>query len=92
MSVITKITQASDERDRDQTRDRRARDNAEKRAALNYHQNFDPADAARWLGVSKTTVRLMLKDGRLPFSRVGRRIVIQLADLQALLASTRSRS
>ena len=52
-------------------------------------QNFDPAGAAKWLGVSKTTVRLMLKDGRLPFSRVGRRIVIQLKDLQELLTSTR---
>lgn len=52
-------------------------------------QNFDPAGAAKWLGVSKSTVRLMLKDGRLPYSRVGRRVVIQLADLEALLASTR---
>jgi hypothetical protein len=46
-------------------------------------QNFDTAGAAKWLGVSKTTLC------RLPYSRVGRRIVIQLADLRALLASTR---
>jgi excisionase family DNA binding protein len=51
--------------------------------------NFDPASAAQWLGVSKTTIRLMPRDGRLPFSRVGRRIIIQLDDLRALLATTR---
>jgi excisionase family DNA binding protein len=56
---------------------------------LSVQQNFDPVSAAKWLGVSKTTTRLMLKDGRLPFSRVGRRIVIQLTDLRAVLARTR---
>ncbi len=53
-------------------------------------QNFSPADAAEWLRVSKSTVRLMLKDGRLPYSRCGRRIIIRLPDLEALLDSTRS--
>jgi excisionase family DNA binding protein len=51
--------------------------------------NLSPAAAAAWLGVSKTTVRLMLKEHRLPFSRIGRRIIIRLADLQALLDATR---
>ena len=51
--------------------------------------SVSPARAAELLDVSKTTIRLMLRDGRLPFSRIGRRIVIQLDDLKALLASTR---
>lgn len=49
-------------------------------------QNFTVVEAAAWLRISKTTLRSMLKEGRLPYSRIGdRRIVIQLKDLQSLL-------
>ncbi len=47
--------------------------------------NFTVPEAAAWLRVSKTTLRLMLKEGRLAYSKIGRRVVIQLRDLQALL-------
>jgi excisionase family DNA binding protein len=47
--------------------------------------NFTVREAAAWLRVSKTTLRLMLKEGRLAYSKIGRRVVIQLRDLQALL-------
>jgi len=48
-------------------------------------QNFTVPEAAAWLRVSKTTLRLMLKERRLAHSKIGRRVVIQLRDLQALL-------
>ncbi|MGD0315091.1 MAG: helix-turn-helix domain-containing protein [Xanthobacteraceae bacterium] len=48
-------------------------------------QNFTVPEAAAWLRVSKTTLRLMLKERRLAYSKIGRRVVIQLRDLQALL-------
>ena len=50
-------------------------------------QNFTVPEAAAWLRVSKTTLRLMLKEHRLAYSKLGRRVVIQLRDLQALLDS-----
>jgi len=48
-------------------------------------QNFTVPEAAAWLRVSKTSLRLMLKEGQLAYSKIGRRVVIQLRDLQALL-------
>jgi excisionase family DNA binding protein len=52
-------------------------------------------EAARLLSVGRSTIRAMLKDGRLPYTRiVGRkaghgRIVIAVAELNSLLASPR---
>jgi excisionase family DNA binding protein len=48
-------------------------------------QNFTVPEAAAWLRISKTTLRSMLKERRLAYSKIGRRVVIQLRDLQALL-------
>jgi excisionase family DNA binding protein len=41
--------------------------------------------AARLLGLSRHTVRAWLRDRRLPFYRVGRRVVINRADVEAFL-------
>lgn len=51
--------------------------------------NYTVIEAAQWLRISKTTIRLMLRDGRLAYSKIGRRIVIQLRDLQSLLDGER---
>lgn len=51
--------------------------------------NVSPAAAAKWLGISMTTMRTMLREHRLPYSKVGRRIIIRAADLEALLDATR---
>jgi excisionase family DNA binding protein len=47
------------------------------------------ADAARSLGVSTRTVRRLVSSGELAASRIGRVIVVQARDLEALLARTR---
>src|SRR5260370_1378867 len=53
-------------------------------------------EACRRLGVGETTLRILLETGRLPFSRIpganpgGRgRVLIKVADLNALLDATR---
>lgn len=47
----------------------------------------DVIGAAEYLNLSKSTVRRMIDAGELPVVRFGRRVVIRLADLDALLAS-----
>jgi excisionase family DNA binding protein len=51
--------------------------------------NLSPAAAAKWLGISMTTMRTILREHRLPYSKVGRRIIVRLADLETLLDTTR---
>jgi excisionase family DNA binding protein len=51
--------------------------------------NLTPREAATWLRISMTTMRSMLRERRLPYSKVGRRIVIRRADLDALLDASR---
>jgi excisionase family DNA binding protein len=45
-------------------------------------------DAARYLGVHPQTIRAMIRDGRLAAARVGDRIRVRRADLDALFATT----
>ncbi len=47
------------------------------------------AAAAKFLGVGKTTVYELIRKGRLPAYKLGKRTIIKLSDLQALLASLR---
>ena len=54
-------------------------------------------EACRMLGIGKTLLREQMADGRLPFSRIGRkgkrgRILIKVADLEKLLAKTTARN
>jgi excisionase family DNA binding protein len=48
------------------------------------------ATVAVWLGVSRKTVRRMIRDRQLPSHRIGRQIRISHADLVAFLARSRS--
>jgi excisionase family DNA binding protein len=43
------------------------------------------ADAAAMIGVGKSTIWLFIKDGKLKSVRLGRRRLIRIADLHALL-------
>ena len=43
--------------------------------------------AAR-LGVSPWTVRTWLRQGRVPFCKVGRRVLVRVDDIEALLAAS----
>jgi excisionase family DNA binding protein len=45
--------------------------------------------AARLLGLSRHTVRAWLRDRRFPFYRVGRRVLINRADVEAFLVRHR---
>jgi excisionase family DNA binding protein len=45
--------------------------------------------AAKLLSVGPLTVRRLIKSGRLPASKVGRRTVIRIVDLDKLLADNR---
>ena len=47
------------------------------------------AEAAERLGVSRFTVRSWLRQRRLAFHKLGRRIVLDQADVEALLKSSR---
>ena len=46
-------------------------------------------EAAPFLGVSVFTVRAWIRQRRLPFHRLGRRIVLDQADLERFLAAHR---
>lgn len=46
-------------------------------------------EAAQRLGISKFTVRAWLRQRRLPFFQVGRRQVLDAADIERFLASNR---
>ncbi len=48
-----------------------------------------PAEAAAFLRISMTTIRKMLRERRLPYSKIGRRVLINRADLDALLDASR---
>jgi len=46
-----------------------------------------PIDAlAERLGVSQWTVRTWLRQGRVPFVKIGRRVLVKTDDVEALLA------
>ncbi len=45
--------------------------------------------AAQLLGISKHTVRLWIKKGRLPFIQLGRRILLRADDLHAFIEKNR---
>lgn len=45
--------------------------------------------AAQLLGISKHTVRLWIKKGRLPFIQLGRRILLHADDLHAFIEKNR---
>ncbi len=47
------------------------------------------AEASRFLGVSVPTLRRMLAERRLPFYRLGRRVLLDTDDLTAALQSAR---
>lgn len=46
---------------------------------------YRPNEAARAIGVSSGHIRNLMKDGSLPFTRLGRAILIRPEDLLALL-------
>jgi excisionase family DNA binding protein len=46
-------------------------------------------DVAAMLGVSDQLVHKLLRERRLPHSRIGRRIIIRLRDVEALLEESR---
>lgn len=43
-------------------------------------------DVARFLGISKQTIDRLIRSGDLPALKIGRRVLISDADLQALIA------
>jgi excisionase family DNA binding protein len=47
------------------------------------------AEAAVMLGVSRFTVRTWLRNRRLPFYRLGRRVLVDARDVEAFLARGR---
>ena len=47
------------------------------------------AEAAKLLGVSRFTVRSWLRNRRLPFYRLGRRVLVDARDVEAFLARGR---
>lgn len=47
----------------------------------------DAAELARWTGLSVRTIRNMQKDGRLPYVRVGRRVLFDLDDVERLITA-----
>jgi excisionase family DNA binding protein len=53
---------------------------------------YSVADACRALGISRTTLYQLRKDGRLVSRKLGRRTVILAADLQAFLATLPTQS
>lgn len=48
-------------------------------------------DAAKYLGVAESTVRNMIKDGRLSVIRLGRRVFIEKATIFSAASAKRSR-
>lgn len=47
--------------------------------------------AGEYLGVSKWTVRTMINNGRLPYFRIGRRLLIDVHDLDVLIEREKQR-
>jgi excisionase family DNA binding protein len=47
------------------------------------------ANTALMLGISKQFVHKLLKEGKLRHSRLGRRILIKLSDIEAMLEATK---
>lgn len=48
---------------------------------------YSVKEAAQTLGVSESTVRALIKDKTLPAKKIGSKIVIDIADLEAFVAS-----
>ncbi len=48
-------------------------------------------EAARVLGIGPTSIYYLMKDGQLPFVKLGRRTLIPVRELQLLLERSRSR-
>lgn len=46
---------------------------------------YSPAEAARALGISRAKLYLLLDEGALPSIRLGRRRLIRVVDLEAML-------
>lgn len=46
-------------------------------------------EAADWCGVSKFTMRAWLRQRRIPFFKLGRRVVVDAADVDAFLRAHR---
>lgn len=53
--------------------------------------SFDPKDAARYLGVKDQTLRAWRCNGRvkIPFIKIGRKVIYRLADLDAFIERNR---
>jgi len=49
-------------------------------------------DAARMFGLGKTTLWRAIRDGRLRSSRVGRRVLLKLADVEAWIEAETKRA
>jgi excisionase family DNA binding protein len=52
-------------------------------------ERFDVVEAARRLGLSKYTVRSLIRRRRLPAYRIGRRVVLDADDVADFLAAHR---
>jgi len=57
---------------------------------MHINRPLSIAEAAeRLLGISPYTLRSWLRQGRIPYHRLGRRIVLDQADVEAFLAGCR---
>jgi excisionase family DNA binding protein len=52
-------------------------------------ERFDVVEAARRLGISKYTVRSLIRQRRLPAFKIGRRIVLAADDVERFLRAHR---
>ena len=52
---------------------------------------YDTHGAARVLGLSERTIRNMISRGEIPYSRIGKRVLITRATLESLLLERQQR-
>jgi excisionase family DNA binding protein len=52
-------------------------------------QRVDVSDSARFLGVKETTIRAWVAQKRLPYYKLGRRVLFDIKDLQKFVEACR---
>lgn len=59
---------------------------------MSYRQfSMSPVEAALWIGVSRSTIYRLIRQGEIPIVKVGRRTLLQSAHLERFV-SERSRT